>query len=329
MVCVTDFGLVTFGQSALDSCILAFMSFEDHFLRHIDKKKEEERRIRKQTSYERETVPNIVRLAHNRAKRDIFSNREYSIQAPDFTSVYTEEGVRKDFLKVLRLKKKWESEESDYVRHTKIMAETLEAIILTQCDSSHGNWLNNARVLKTSMYDDFINKTDMCAEWYNMEEGSRILALGVDVTFGKRSLEQKLRVIRDEIDRDELGSIRYFKDARGDFMGTRNNVPRTVVAVSPDMVEELSVLWMKNDERALSGHAVQHLITEQIRHQLKVMCTYAKTRGKETAAHAYASAFTTFVRNQTPEHKNIPFHISKTRVATELAYQVDALFGSK
>lgn len=305
------------------------MGFEDYILRRLDKKKEEERRTRKQMSYERETIPNVVHLAHKRAKREIFSSREYSIQASDFTSVYTEENVHKDFLKVLALKKKWESEETEYDRHTKIMAETLEAIILTQSDSRHGNWLNNAKVLKTSMYDDFINKTDMCAEWYSQEEGSRILALGVDVTFGKRSLEQKLRAIRNEIDRNELGSIRYFKDARGDFMGTRNNVPRTVIAVSPDTVEELATLWVRNDEYSLSGHAVQHLITEQIRNQLEAMYTYAKAHGKETAAHAYVSALATFTRNQTSDHKDVPPHISKTRVAVELAHQVDTLFRPK
>ena len=134
------------------------------------------------------------------------------------------------------------------------------------------------------------NKTDFITEWYSSKEGSRLLALGLDVTLGKDAALGKLTDIRGEIDKGVLGSIRYFRDSRGDFMGTRNNVPRVVVGVSQEAVEELARLWTLGKKKELSEHPVQRALVEQIYAQLLAMHDYAKSKGKKEVAEAYLPA---------------------------------------
>ncbi|OGG45806.1 hypothetical protein A2673_03970 [Candidatus Kaiserbacteria bacterium RIFCSPHIGHO2_01_FULL_50_13] len=263
------------------------MTYEDSILRNIDRQRTAQKAENSQKRFERkETLP-VIERAHARAKQ-IFSDRTHAIQSPDFFSVYGEDGVKADMREVIALRKRWEQKETNYDRVTKKMGDVLEAIVLVH--SKQSDWLGGADVMKTSSWDDYKNKTDMLAEWYSPEDGSRLLALAIDVTFGKIAIEKKLKKIREEIDRGELGSIKYFKDRRGDFMGTRNNVPRTVIGVSTGVVEELANAWMKNDDAALKDHAIQVVLVEEILTQLTAMQAYAKRKHKDAVVGAYQQA---------------------------------------
>lgn len=264
------------------------MSFEDHILRKVDDDRRRERRAHQDALHTRLELPPVIKEAHDRAKREIFSNREYAVQAPEFTKVYGEDNVRNDMAEVYRLKNIFKKQETPEKKNSQIQAEVLEGILLMHSELS--NWLGDAHTMKTSLYDDYKNKTDMFAEWYSPEEGSRVLALGVDATFSRMAVENKLHQIKREIDAGELGKIRYFKDSRGDFMGTRNNVPRVIIGVRPQAVEELATLWMNNDNKALAAHPVQHLIVSEIHTQLSAMLVYAKKRSMVEPARAYQQA---------------------------------------
>lgn len=230
----------------------------------------------------------LMRNAHERARSEVLQNPEYAIQMTDFAAVYNERDIRADLEYVARLEQIFEADNSPEERRVKQVADIFEAIVLDQADMNE--WFGDASTLKTSPFDDYKNKVDMIAEWFSAEEGSRVLALAVDVTFGKRKVREKLEQIKAEIDSGKLGSIKYFKDERGDFMGMRNNVPRTVVGVSEDVVEEIAELWMNRRNRELAAHPIQQLFVQEILAQLTAMYEYAVAQGKSDAALAYRQA---------------------------------------
>lgn len=249
--------------------------------------------------------------AHEKAEREVLNNPDYVIQESDFESVYGSEIVTADKALGDRLKHDFEARNTPDQKRMKQIADTFEAIVLMQAELSE--WFGNATTLKTSKYDDYKNKIDMIAEWFTPRDGSRLLALAVDVTFGAKTIEEKLHKIKTEIDGGKnLGSIKYFKDARGDFMGTRNNVPRTIIGVSEPEVEELAVLWTQDKKKELGAHPIQRLFTEQIQSQLKAMHEYALKRGNDQAALAYEQALNT-IR---------PIHASKFKFRSE-AFSTD------
>jgi hypothetical protein len=244
-------------------------------------------RIDSQRSRRLELAPAIEK-AYQKAKAEVLENPDYVIQESDFAPVYGTQSVEADIKFADMLEREVFKTESAVEQNAKKIAETLEAIVLMQSEMSE--WLGGAQTLKTARYDDYKNKVDMIAEWFSPEDGSRVLALAVDVTFGVTTAEKKLSAIRAEIDSDKLGSIRYFKDSRGDVMGTRNNVPRTVIGVSQPVVAELAQLWLENKQKLLGVHPIQALFADEIHAQLSAMLAYAKKKGKTEAVRAYEQA---------------------------------------
>jgi hypothetical protein len=251
------------------------MSYEDALIRKIDQSRER-----------REEVSPLISRAHEKAQNEVLHNPEYAIQESDFIPVYGREAVTKDIKTADNLERTFTMNSREI--NAKKLADILEAIVLMQAEQSE--WLGDANTLKTSRFDDYVNKVDVIAEWSDPNQGSRVLALALDVTFGTQSIHKKLAAIRNSIDKRELGSIRYFKDSHGDFIGTRQNVPRTVIGVSQPVVTELAGLWINNKQKALGQHPVQSLFLRQIATQLLAMREYAKSIGNETAFRTYSQS---------------------------------------
>jgi len=240
----------------------------------------------------RETIPTVIKAAHVRAN-EILNNPDYAIQAPAFIrngdkGVYPLDEVKGDMIEVKRLLDLFESKATPYEKVTEMFAQVLEAIVLEQ--SELGNWLGDGvTTLKTSRFDDIKNGVDMLAEWSSgLGESSHILGLAVDVTFGKFSAEEKLSKIRDEIDRDSLRPIKYFRDAKGSFMGTRFHVPRVIVGIDQEHLTQLASLWNARDNKALAHHPVQKILITEMLTQSRAMLAYAQSKGSEKAAQSYA-----------------------------------------
>lgn len=229
-----------------------------------------------------------IRNAHERATRDVLTNPDYSIQEEDFIDTYGRDAVAADRAEAARLERIFTAKDTSEEQNSKKIADVLEAIVLMQ--SEMNEWFGSATTLRTTKYDDYINKVDMLAEWSHPEDGSRVLALAVDVTFGSAGVDKKMQGIQDEIDSGTLGRVRYFKDTDGNFIGTRNNVPRTVIGVSQPMVEELARLWLANDNRTLAKHPIQRLFLGQMVSQLTAMRDYANRSNKPQVVNAYSQA---------------------------------------
>lgn len=237
----------------------------------------------------------LMHKAHEKAVRDVFMDPDASIQEAEFDSVYGKEAVTKDVALADYLEKKFSAENSVQMKNAHKIAEVFEAIVITQSEMS--NWLGpNAHTLKTSRFDDFVNKVDMLAEWTSVSEGKSILALAVDVTFSAGAIAKKMAAIKAEIDSGQLGSVRYFKDIDGSFLGTRRNVPRAVIGVSEAMVGELASLWVNGEKKELGVHAVQKLLVNQMSQQLAYMRSYAERTGRDHIVQAYDQALATMKR---------------------------------
>ena len=264
-------------------------------------------------------------LAHEKAKNEIFTNPDYYINEVDFVPKYGQEVIDADVAFANGLKNEFEARDTPEEKKLKHIADVFEAIVLTQSDSN--GWLGNARTLKTAPYDDFKNKVDMIAEWFTPEEGSRLLALAVDVTFGAKSVQKKLEAIKAEIDSGKLGSIKYFKDERGDFIGMRNNVPRTVIGVSELVIEELADLWVHRKHTALAEHPIQRLFLDEIDAQLMMMHNYALKKGKLDAVLAYKQVLGVIQPLRDSKAKFRSKEIAGDTVAREIVLDTSKIFG--
>lgn len=264
------------------------MSHEDRLIHNLDKKRESQRTQEASKLRPGLELPSSVKKAHERLKATIFSNPEYAVQAPEFSSLYGREGIMRDMQEVILLRKKFEQSETPETRRAKILSEVFEGLVLV--NAKDHKWFGDGVFYKTSAYDDLKNKTDMYGEWISESGGSRVLALAVDLTFSSAGSEDKLSQIVREIDRGEMRQIRYFKDSLGDFKGTRYNVPRIVLGVGTKELAELSNLWINNKTDRLSNHHVKTILITEMYTQISALAAYAERKGKTEVERAYRQA---------------------------------------
>lgn len=265
----------------------------------------------------------VLTLAYEKAAQEILASPDYAIQPTDFISVYGEKVIAEDIAHAARLSREFELRRTPEEKKMKKIADVFEAVVLMQSELSE--WFGTAQTLKTAPYDDYENKVDMITEWFTPEEGSHLLALAVDVTFSTRGIQKKLTEIKTEIDRGRLGSIKYFTDERGDFIGTRNNVPRTVIGVSESVVEELANLWIHKKNKLLGEHPVQRLFLDEMESQLSAMHDYALKQGKTNAVLAYRQALGVVQPIRAHKLKFRSSELSNDRVAKEIALTTEAV----
>ncbi len=209
-----------------------------------------------------------------------------TINMHDFTELYGGENVARDMLRV-------DKKEQRLTADTQaIHAEVLEAILYEQI--GNGKWFGeHATAIKTSKYDDYFNGSDLILE---IEESARTLShlsLSVDVTFGTTTEEKKFAWIKENIDDESLGRIKYFHSERGGFRGELSKVPQVVIGVDKELLIKLAGLWadkggLKKEHRdTLANHPVQRVIFAEILLQLQTFKIYAETTGKKSLIPVY------------------------------------------
>jgi hypothetical protein len=269
----------------------------------------------------------IMNRAYERAQAEVLQNPDYVIQEKDFEGVY-HAAVQSDIAYADRFEKKFSEDRTEHYYTSKKISDTFEAIVLMQ--SEMNEWLgSNATTLRTARYDDIVNKVDMLAEWKSPTEASQFLALAVDISFGMKQIEKKLITIRHEIEKGELGTIRYFRDEAGNIMGTRRNVARTVVGISPMVIEELAGLWMGNKNKELGAHPMQRVMVDEMGFQLSMMMQYANKLGKFDVAQAYQQALNA-MQTVRSEKKVIDIgDLAKDPVRMEIVEQTRSIFSTR
>lgn len=121
--------------------------------------------------------------------------------------------------------------------------------------------------------------------------------------------------------------MRYFKDVRGNFTGVRNNVPRTVIGISQPVVENLSQLWVNNEQRELGKHPIQKIFPDQMGIELGAMRDYAHRQGQSDVADAYDEALAAVRPVRLSKSGISAGALEQDPVHTEIVSQTRAIFG--
>lgn len=191
--------------------------------------------------------------------------------------------VRADQEKVAQRKAEQRAQDTERDREIKRHADTFEAIFTEQAELS--DWLGpDTMIRKASEYDDLFHGIDSIAD-FSPEEGSKFLALGIDVTSSEIKIRKKLAGIKRSIDSGRLEEVRYFQSFFPDgslrFEGSLFNVPLAVIVIDRTTIAEIARLWVKPDPKALARHPVQNLILDQLESQMEAFVEYAKRTHKK------------------------------------------------
>jgi hypothetical protein len=215
-----------------------------------------------------------IEPAHERAQKVL---SEYEIKPETFAGLYGDEILKRDAAEVARLEGLFERTSS------KIYGDILEAVTCEHGELS--DWFGpKSQVIKTSRFDDYINKIDMIVETETEDRRFSHLALGIDVTFGSRDLSKKFDGIRRHIDTGELGQVKYFHSDRQNFSGQLRKIPQVVVGVELERAKEIGLLWMNRRNKELGEHPMQMVILEEAALQLKTFSEYARKGGRSDTA---------------------------------------------
>lgn len=222
---------------------------------------------------------------------------EHELPLDSFTDLYGAETIARDTERVRDLEaafaeKERRARESGRAgdEHIKKAATVFEAMTFEGI-RAHG-WLGpDAAPFKTSRYDDYTNGIDLAVEIQRGEDPAQQLALAIDVTFGQKAQEKKFAKIREEILREELGKLKYFRSERSNFRGELSMLPKVVIGIEPRNVIRMSQLWA-NDEKKLAILPAQMAMLEEITVQLEAFSLFARNHNKMSAISAYRRAKT-------------------------------------
>ena len=259
----------------------------------------------------------VLESAHKKAKR-VLENRSYTIAPHEFDRTYSKEEVDSDTKLALERRAQYEHDRTAEQQEAYMLAEIFEAILLSEGQES-GWFGDDVKILKTTDYDDVINHTDLIAEWHPRTSRARALGLAVDVTFGPSTLEKKFSLLQDKIDRGQLGKLKYVHDEQ-------KHAPHVVIGMSRETVRELMRLWTEEEYDALKKHPIQRVVLEQICAQLAKLGAYARSKGKESVARAYAESLET-IRPILAQKMHIDAGaLHSDAVATGIAKQLEKRF---
>ncbi len=168
----------------------------------------------------------------------------------------------------------------------KRMATVFEALVCEQINENM--WFGgNGRMTPASKYDDYENGVDGIL---NILESGRnnFLALGIDVTFSGKQMEEKIDNIVSQIDRNEMATVKYFVMPDGTYKGELRRVPRIVLAAEVGSVKQLAEQWAAGENQKLfKNHWMQFQLLEMAIKQCEAFGSYASRRNLNDVSSAY------------------------------------------
>lgn len=224
------------------------------------------------------------------AYEKIESISENKMDPDSFADLYDKNMIATDVEKAKKLKVKFDqrSEENENLKEAKVLSEILEYIVFDQGESA--NWFGeNAYMIKTSDFDDFINGIDVVAEFDLGESVSRA-GFAIDATFGHSPIT-KIEKIKQEIREGKDGVVKYFESGDGSYRGMLKSIPKVFIGADPENTKKIINLWANEDrlERdKLINHPVQFNFLKQIIMECGYFSDFAKECGQEKMAESYS-----------------------------------------
>lgn len=244
-----------------------------------------------------------------------------AIQPELFSSVYGADAVARDLEFVRTMKGKFDPETAVHKQY----ADVFEAVFYQHAELS--NWLgDDTHTILTSEYDDIKNGIDVLVRLNNSPRAFPYVGMGIDVTFGRMSVEGKIARLFKEIEKEkeELGTVRYFMDPDyAPFKGELHNMPHIVVGVERRRVIELAGQWLRGEKRALEENPIQLVILNQVIDQLKTFRDYASSLGKRDLAEIYNADISVFAPVLRDKRKMDISDYENDLVAKELSREIE------
>lgn len=222
-----------------------------------------------------------------------------SINLDDFREEGRREDIKIDKEKVRQRKKVLEQIGQRELVPSKKRSMILEALLAEQIEAS--DWFgHNANTVIASEFDDLFNSIDLVIEFGS--EGEKDIhynPMGIDVTSTTERIGGKLTKIRDHFKRWGGSRIKYFRSERKNPKSKLKELPRLIIGVEPELIEELGQLWLEANRHRLEGknplklseeerqkikeareklakHRAASLLLEELRLQLQCLVEFAK-----------------------------------------------------
>lgn len=232
-----------------------------------------------------ETNKSDYRLITDKIYKEAISVCEQdAIKMEDFTILYGEENVQKDFAYVKSMEALFEKQPEEQKEKSKL-ALIFETIINEQIELN--DWLGeNAFTKKSSRFDDIKNGIDNIVEFREKNSAS-YLALGIDETFSS-DVDKKFNRIKKEIENGHLSTIKYFVSEHMNIRGELKKIPKVVIGADAKNIRNLGELWIEKENKSLAKHPIQFLIIEEILLQLETFENYANKINKPEIAAIFS-----------------------------------------
>ncbi len=162
------------------------------------------------------------------------------------------------------------------------LAKCLEAVFCDRTNSAE--WFGkNARMVMPTEYDDLHNGIDGVVEFPG-KQGKKYLGLALDVTY-QHDPSKKFKIIREQIERGDLGKVKYFRSSDGSFEGSLDHLPRVVVMMNAADTTRVVRDWQEG--KTENDNLYRDLVLYQIFLQLKFFKEYVlgKPELKHLAVH--------------------------------------------
>jgi len=225
----------------------------------------------------------LLETAYERAEKELTAD---AVDIKDFVGVdgYGEKTVRNDEKYVEDRESLFKKKMTPQEKLFKLYSEIFEAITIEQLEL---NWLGaNAKVIKTSKYDDIKNGIDAVIEFEEQDENSH-LALAIDVTFNQDTTT-KLDSIKENIDSGKLAELKY-PPLEFELLGPQN-IPRVVIGIDKLSLNDLIEKWVEGDKAGLANHPAQDKLLGEINIQLREFAIYARNSNQPEIAEKYEHA---------------------------------------
>ncbi len=197
---------------------------------------------------------------------------------------YNEQEVRADVQYANDKEGKLDADMSDHEREAIKLAKIVETVVDEQINAG---WFGpNIKTTPASKFDDIDGKVDLVAEAkVESKSGTAHVALAIDVTYS-HDLKRKIHLIQEEIVRNELATVKYYRSNSGKYVGSLRNIPRLVLGIDSSNAERLARVWFQKNPAIKNDPVREQLLIEAI-DQCEAFEKFATKVGSQKAAASY------------------------------------------
>jgi len=212
------------------------------------------------------------------------------IDMDDFADLYN---VIKDKEYVWEKEEIFEQKNSSQEKENKKLATVLEAILHEQIEQNC--YLgDNIKTVSTCKFDDIKNGVDQILEVGDEDEkDTQHLAIAIDATFNP-DVYKKIKKIKEKIKSGKLAVVKYFKSDILHFRGEKGGIPEFVLGIDKKNLEDVTKLWMNDENQKLGYHPLHIMIFDEILQQSKYYQDYAEKIGQTKIAKKYKELYNLF-----------------------------------